>query len=103
MASGRQFTALLMTRFYENLMGTRGGEPPLPKALALTEAKKCLRGLTAEQIEQVADSSFRGQDNGQTHGKRVPQPAKLPGTAAPSHPYDHPYYWSGFILIGDPH
>jgi CHAT domain-containing protein len=96
-------TALLMTRFYENLMGTRGAEPPLPKALALAEAKRWLRGLTATQIEQLAGNLSRGLDTGQTRGKRVTQPAAPPGTPTASHPYDHPYYWSGFILIGDPY
>jgi CHAT domain-containing protein len=91
-----------MTRFYENLMGKRGGEPPLPKALALAEAKNWLRGLTAEQIQQLVDDSFRGMGTGQARGKRVPQPAESPETPPPSRPYDHPFYWSGFILIGDP-
>ncbi len=38
-------TALLMTRFYQNLLGTRAGlKSPLPKAEALAEAKAWLRG-----------------------------------------------------------
>ena len=32
-------------------------------------------------------------------GERVRQPAAQAGVARP---YAHPYYWSAFILIGDP-
>ena len=39
-------TALLMQRFYANLLGRRPGlNPPMPKAEALREAKAWLRGL----------------------------------------------------------
>ncbi|HEV3119262.1 MAG TPA: CHAT domain-containing tetratricopeptide repeat protein, partial [Gemmataceae bacterium] len=42
-------TALLMIRFYENVLGKRPGQSrPLPKAEALREAKEWLRNLTAE-------------------------------------------------------
>ena len=45
-------TTLLMTRFYANLLGrTEGLQTPLPKAEALHEAKRWLRGLTVEQAE----------------------------------------------------
>ena len=45
-------TTLLMTRFYANLLGRTEGLPaPLPKAEALHEAKRWLRGLTVEQAE----------------------------------------------------
>src|SRR5205085_669136 len=43
-------TALLMTRFYENLLGARADRKrALPKAEALREAKAWLRGLTAAE------------------------------------------------------
>ena len=43
-------TALLMTRFYQNLLGQRLGlGQPLPKADALDEAKRWLRDLTAAE------------------------------------------------------
>src|SRR5262249_39164706 len=42
-------TALLMVRFYENLLGKRDGlDHPLPKAEALREAKHWLRSLTSD-------------------------------------------------------
>jgi hypothetical protein len=44
-------TALLMTRFYQNLLGRRAGlSGPLPKAEALDEAKRWLRELTADEV-----------------------------------------------------
>jgi CHAT domain-containing protein len=68
-------TALIMSRFYENLMGAyeedRGGGigEPFSKAEALREAKRWLRTYTDE------DGNL---------------------------PFQHPAYWSGFILIGQP-
>ena len=60
-------TALLMTRFYENLIGEHG--TTMTKARALQEAKIWVR-----EYEQ-------------SDGAR---------------PFEHPIYWSGFILIGSP-
>jgi CHAT domain-containing protein len=89
-------TALLMTRFYENLLGARQGlEQPVPKAQALAEAKSWLRGLSAEAVQQL-EARLPGADRG-TVRQRKPAEA-----ATPAQPYAHPYYWSGFILIGDP-
>lgn len=101
--------ALLMTRFYENLLGAfdeprklfgRVYEPgdPLPKAQALREAKAWLRGLNADEVRTLCNAYS------------LPLPSSLErGTAGrmgpaevPEHPFDHPYYWSAFILIGDP-
>jgi tetratricopeptide (TPR) repeat protein len=79
-------TALLMQRFYENLLGSRAG--PLPKAEALAEAKAWLRGLASEEVASLTRSGPRKTLKGQTH----------PAVAR----FDHPYYWSGFVLIGDP-
>ena len=90
-------TALLMTRFYENLLGTpEKTVKPLPKAEALAEAKRWLRGLRPDEVEQLTkDLPTRG-----TRG-RV-EPKKAGEGAATVRNYEHPYYWSGFILIGDP-
>jgi CHAT domain-containing protein len=90
-------TALLMARFYENLLGTpEGTVKPMPKAAALAEAKRWLRGLGPEEVRQLTkDLPTRG-----TRG-RVEARRKAEGPAA-VHGYDHPYYWSGFILVGDP-
>jgi CHAT domain-containing protein/tetratricopeptide (TPR) repeat protein len=88
-------TALLMTRFYENLLG-EGTDKPMPKAEALAEAKRWLRGLGPAEVSQLTkDLPTRG-----TRGRVVPRNA--PGPAPAVRSYEHPYYWSGFILIGDP-
>lgn len=73
-------TALLMTRFYENLTGRyaderegRRGEP-MSKAAALREAKRWLRRYTRQSAS-----------DGEIY-----------------EPFRHPCYWSGFVLIGEP-
>jgi tetratricopeptide (TPR) repeat protein/CHAT domain-containing protein len=102
-------TALLMGRFYENLLGKRDGlNGPMKKAEALAEAKAWLRGLSREEAMQRAAK----MSDGVARGKRpklplatVPEakgeePAKAGGSV--DRPYAHPYYWAAFVLIGDP-
>jgi CHAT domain-containing protein len=89
-------TALLMTRFYENLLGARAGlTKPLPKAEALAEAKSWLRGLAAEEAQRLA-AVLSGEARGIVRTRKPSQ------TPAGTKPFAHPYYWSGFIVIGDP-
>jgi CHAT domain-containing protein len=89
-------TALLMTRFYENLLGHRQDlKKPLPKAEALAEAKRWLRTLSAEDVARLQKDLPRQERVGTKTG-----PSRE--TALSAHPYEHPYYWSAFILIGDP-
>jgi CHAT domain-containing protein/Tfp pilus assembly protein PilF len=87
-------TALLMIRFYQNLLGERPGlDKPLPKAEALQEAKAWLRTLTVRDVEHQLAVLPRGEER---EKPAAPVPAAV-------HPYGHPYYWAAFILIGDPH
>ena len=54
-------TALLMTRFYQNLLGKRPGlSKPMPKAEALHEAKQWLRNLTADEVGSELAALDRG-------------------------------------------
>jgi CHAT domain-containing protein len=88
-------TALLMRRFYENLFGKRPDSPrPMPKVKALAEAKKWLRGLDATQAEQILS------DAGLTRGDQ--RKLKTVPATKPVCPFEHPYYWAGFVLVGDP-
>jgi CHAT domain-containing protein len=99
-------TALLMDRFYRNLLGKRKDlDKPMPKALALDEAKRWLRNLsTAEASDRLATLS-KGVSRG-AGAKAIeltpPKPAADPKPEAAKKPFDHPKYWAAFILIGDP-
>jgi CHAT domain-containing protein len=84
-------TALLMTRFYQNWLGKRAGvADPLPKAEALRDAKEWLRRLTSDEVQAELKLIARGDL----------RPEK--GEPLAGHPFEHPYYWAAFILIGDP-
>ncbi len=86
-------TALLMTRFYQNLLGKRPGlTAPLPKAEALAEAKAWLRQATSDEVGQALAALPRG-----TIVRREAVTSRNP-----EHPYEHPTYWAGFILVGSP-
>jgi CHAT domain-containing protein/tetratricopeptide (TPR) repeat protein len=88
-------TALLMTRFYQNLLGKREGlSQPMPKAAALDEAKRWLRELRADQVEGELSALSRGTER--RKGPAVPRKPESP------RPFEHPYYWAAFILVGNP-
>jgi tetratricopeptide (TPR) repeat protein len=98
-------TALLMQRFYANLLGKREGlKGPMPKATALREAKQWLRNLSREEALKVA----AGLSKGVERGKGRPKAKLLPAIPEPEpaekedRPYAHPYCWAAFVLIGDP-
>jgi CHAT domain-containing protein len=98
-------TALLMERFYANLLGARSGlARPMPKAEALAEAKAWLRGLTREEVTKVAASLAEGETRSKGATKRQPvAPAlQVPSGSGDEHPYAHPFYWAAFVLVGDP-
>jgi hypothetical protein len=87
-------TALLMTRFYRNMLGKRDGLSKLmPKAEALREAKTWLRGLTRNEAD-AAESNLPRESRG---GLR-----RIVGLPVANHPFEHPYYWAAFVLVGDP-
>ena len=80
-----------MGRFYENLIA-KG----LKKAEALRQAKAWLRSLT----RKAAILRLRGMLLKARRQKR-PYRDEMAG-ALGQKLYAHPFYWAGFILIGDP-
>jgi CHAT domain-containing protein len=101
-------TALLMARFYENLLGQRKElKQPLLRAPALAEAKRWLRQLGRKETERLLRELGGGLPNGTgtPRGKVVPLKAvakkdvKLP---AGERPFAHPFFWAAFVLVGDP-
>jgi CHAT domain-containing protein len=98
-------TALLMDRFYQNLLGKRADlKAPMPKAAALAEAKTWLRTLSrAEAVQRTAQLSqgvARAKDRPVL--PLLPALPPAPAEARDAPPYAHPYYWAAFVLIGDP-
>ena len=66
-------TSLLMTRFYQNLLGKRPGlVQPMPKGEALSEAKKWLRSLTVDEIDSELAALERGEVRPLARGKVRP-------------------------------
>jgi CHAT domain-containing protein len=97
-------TALLMERFYQNVLGRREGlKGALPKAEALAEAKRWLRGLSREEALRRAASLSRGVARGKNRKMLPLLPALAPAAAGAKEerPYAHPYYWAAFVLIGE--
>lgn len=117
-------TALLMERFYQNLLG-QFDKPrrvrdavystgrPMSKGAALREAKLWLRALPAGKAETLVErqkANLRQEksravaraDNEHT-GRRdlSTTPIRVSKTRDP-YDFSHPYFWAGFILIGDP-
>jgi tetratricopeptide (TPR) repeat protein len=93
-------TALFMVRFYENLLGKRPElKAPLGRAEALREAQTWLRDLRRSEVEALA----KALTGGPLRGSKAPlNVVKRKETDSDDRRYAHPYYWSAFMLIGDP-
>jgi CHAT domain-containing protein/Tfp pilus assembly protein PilF len=95
-------TALLMVRFYENLLGKRAGlKAPLSKAEALHEAKHWLRTLSREEAQKRLGQLLYGLPRGERGSLRPALPRRT-AEAKDDRPFAHCYYWAAFVLIGDP-
>ncbi len=96
-------TALLMARFYQDLLGKRPGlSRPMPKAEALHEAKQWLRNLTADEVGRELAALDLGPVRPLAKESGAAQSGSLAARPAGVRPYAHPYYWAAFILVGDP-
>jgi len=100
-------TALLMERFYANLLGVREDlKGPMGKAAALDEAKRWLRSLTREQVRAWQRQQAGGAAEIATPDCERPGLVRVPVREYPKKPrlgpYANPRYWAAFILIGDP-
>jgi len=98
-------TALLMQRFYANLLGRRPGlTAPLPKAEALREAKVWLRGLHRAEVLAVTAELSGGVARGKGAHARQPDDlaAAVPTGGDNDPPFAPPYFWAAFVLAGDP-
>jgi CHAT domain-containing protein len=96
-------TAMLMGRFYENLLGRREGlRSPLGKAESLAEAKRWLRTLPRGEAEKRAADLLRGMPRGKNAPalKALALPAASKESAARDCPFAHPAYWAAFVLYG---
>ena len=98
-------TALLMQRFYANLLGRRPGlTAPMPKAEALREAKTWLRTLRRAEVLALTAELSAGVARGKGEKARQPESLAAPVLAGSDddRPYASPHFWAAFVLAGDP-
>jgi tetratricopeptide (TPR) repeat protein len=98
-------TALLMQRFYANLLGRRPGlTGAIPKADALLEAKAWLRRLSRSEVLGLTAALEGGIERGKVDKGRQPvnRNADVPAAGGDDRPYASPHYWAAFVLVGDP-
>jgi CHAT domain-containing protein len=98
-------TALLMQRFYANLLGRRSGlSAPMPKAEALREAKAWLRELSRSDALAVTATLSGGVERGKASKGResAERSAAVPAGGDNDRPYAAPHFWAAFVLAGDP-
>lgn len=98
-------TALLMQRFYSNMLGRRAGlSVPMPKAEALRDAKAWLRGLRRKDVLALTAELSGGVERGKNAKARQPAEiaAGIPDGKDNDRPYASPQFWAAFVLAGDP-
>ncbi|MFQ5857771.1 MAG: CHAT domain-containing protein [Anaerolineae bacterium] len=84
-------TRLFMERFYKAWLGGAS------RATAVSEAQYYVRSIDAETLRiRLADYGLSPS--------AITDLLDLFGTMLPGRrPFDHPYYWGAFLLIGDPY
>ena len=88
-------SSLMMRRFYETVLGKRPGLAcPMAKADAAGRSEGMAEGPGRNAGEQSLTNAglARGEE----------RKAKTTQSANAVHPFEHPYYWAAFVLIGDP-
>ncbi len=65
----------------------------MSKLNALDEARRWLRGLSFEDANELRDKLGPATRGAGKKGRNQ---------AARRRPYEHPYYWSAFVLMGSP-
>jgi CHAT domain-containing protein len=98
-------TALLMQRFYANVLRQRAGlATPMHKAEALREAKDWLRGLPRADVLALTAELSGGVERGKGADARQPidLAATVPSGGDNDRPYASPHFWAAFVLVGDP-
>jgi CHAT domain-containing protein len=98
-------TALLMQRFYANLLGRRSGlSAAMPKADALREAKAWLRSRSRSDALAVTATLSGGVERGKATKARqsAELSATVPAGGDNDRPYAAPHFWAAFVLAGDP-
>ena len=91
--------ALVIARFYENLLGARDGARPMTKIAALTEARSWLAQASRSEV-RAAWSAF--DRDGASAGARGGTDAPMPLDTDTLRPYADPYFWASFVLLGAP-
>jgi CHAT domain-containing protein len=95
-------TALLMIRFYENLLGKREGlKQAMGRLEALREAQQWLRELPRGERDRLAEKLGKGMLQTKVLKGTEPIPNEEQQEKG-GRPYAHPKYWAAFILFGDP-
>ena len=79
----------------------------MPKAQALREAKQWLRWLKSRQVRQRLGIENDAEWWRYVAGLRSIDVDRMveeidTSVLVEGHPFEHPYYWAAFILIGDP-
>ena len=90
-------TAILMDRFYENLLGRR-----LPRDQSLRDAQLTIRDLTVGEIRErwlTAEAIAVLSGGSKEEAERLDQIARQ---ADEHRPFVHPKHWAAFICQGDP-
>ena len=94
-------TALLMDRFYSNLFDKK-----MTASESLVDAKTYLRNISSKKANQLFQERLSETAADQAIAMRVRgKIAPLPEAANDreselERPFEHPYFWAGFVLVG---